>query len=125
MSLLNSYYIYYNLDSQTIRFIPWDSEYVSTIEETNIYEILEKVFSKQEITNITDGDIREILSNYSGESQLKSKQRFTNNLKDNFLDTQGFETLFYVVKSELQTDINTNTFIENVDAKLEALLTNY
>ncbi|MDF1682633.1 MAG: hypothetical protein P1U46_02660 [Patescibacteria group bacterium] len=49
---MNSYYIYYDLPTETIKFIPWDSQYYDNIEDTSVYQVLEKIYSKQEIVEL-------------------------------------------------------------------------
>jgi len=125
VGLLNSYYIYYDLKTGTIQFIPWDQEYILSFEETSIYSVLEKVFSKQELVDLSKRDVREILDNFRETDYELLKWKYVNHLENKFLDESWFLSLFESVKGELESSLEDEQFIENILSKSETLLINY
>ncbi|MDA9129066.1 CotH kinase family protein [Candidatus Gracilibacteria bacterium] len=124
ISLLNSYYIYYNLETETVSFIPWDQEYIFNFETTSLYSVLEKVFSKQEMVDLSRRDIREILDNYTETDYTKLKTKYENDLEDTFLSEGGFGDFYETAQSELYNLLWKESFVAELEEKLNTLLLN-
>mgnify|MGYP004002221023 CR=1 FL=1 len=124
LKLLNSYYIYYDLSTETIKFIPWDSQYPNNIEDTSVYQVLEKIYSKQEIAELWKKDIREILWNITGTIPDNLKSKYSNDLEDKFLKENNFEDLYNEVEEQIIDELESTNFIENVDSRIENLFYN-
>lgn len=124
IALLNSYYIYYDISTDTVRFIPWDSQYGAEIEDTSSYKILEKIYSISEITELSKRDIRELLGKVTGTFPDDFKTKFTNDLEDTFLKEDTFLDLYNEVESQIQTELRELWFIGSLESSLDVLLTN-
>lgn len=116
--LLNSYYISFDIASETIQFIPWEETYLVGIEETSTYKILEKIFSKQELVDLSKRDMREILDNFSNHDADTLKNKYTNDLEDRFLDEDGFSSLYTETKQFIYNDMLDAGYISILEEQL-------
>jgi spore coat protein CotH len=124
IALLNSYYIYYDISEDVVRFIPWDSQYGTDIEDTSTYKILEKIYSIAEIAELSKRDIRELLGKVTGTFPDDFKTKFTNDLEEMFLQEETFLDLYTEVELQIQADLNESGFINFLEVSLDTLLEN-
>ena len=123
IGLLNSYYMYFDLSTQTIKFIPWDAKYIYSLEETSMYNILRKLYSQQEITQLSKKDIRELFWTLTNTIPSDLKSKFKNDLEDNFLDKDTFKDFYEEIENEIIQQIESQNYIENLENNINQLLT--
>lgn len=124
ISFLDSYYIYYDLSSQTIEFIPWDAQYIDDFEETSLYTLLQKFYSKQQITQLSKKDIRELLWNITQTIPSELSSKYSHDLESIFLDNDTFQQYFEEVQQNIENTLSQEEIIQNLEIKINNLYVN-
>ena len=124
ISFLDSYYIYYDLSSQTIKFIPWDAQYIDDFEETSLYTLLQKFYSKQQITQLSKKDIRELLWNITQTIPSELSSKYSHDLESIFLDNDTFQQYFEEVQQNIENTLSQEEIIQNLEIKINNLYVN-